>query len=204
LCRDAGALDDVRQLPNVPRPVIVRQRLQGRWRHRLEIAPEALVGNHRRQIPVRGGDQAHSHPNRLRAPQPLERLLLQDPQEFGLEIQRNVADLVEKERATDSRARIGRRGGPAQWQAMTHKLLSNNAVSPSDWNREPLRRPAADRGSAHGGRAPAGPARAAGAIDKRRFKSWCASHQSRSRSAPGILAAPCHEPGPTQHLNRKP
>jgi hypothetical protein len=33
-------------------------------------------------------------------PQPLERLLLQDPQEFGLEIQWNVADLVEKERAT--------------------------------------------------------------------------------------------------------
>ncbi len=31
-----------------------------------------------------------------------------------------------------------------------------------------------------------------------------AFHQSRWRSAAGILAAPCHEPGPTQHLNRKP
>jgi hypothetical protein len=66
----------------------------------VEIAPEALVGNHRRQIQVRGGDQAHSHPNLLRAPEQVERLLLQDPQEFGLEIQWNVADLVEKERAT--------------------------------------------------------------------------------------------------------
>ena len=28
--------------------------------------------------------------------------------------------------------------------------------------------------------------------------------QSRSGSAAGILAAPCHEPCPTQHLNGKP
>jgi hypothetical protein len=137
----------------------------------VEIAPEALVGNHRRQIQVRGGDQAHSHPNRLRAPPAARTLAPAGPARVW------AGDPVEcrrsrRERACHrSRARIGRRGGPAQWQAMTHKLLSNNAVSPSDWNREPLRRPAAARGGAHGGRAPAGSARAAGAIDRRRFKS---------------------------------
>src|SRR5262249_51782244 len=60
----------------------------------------SLVGNHRRQVQVGGGDEAHRNPNRLSASQPLELLLLQDTQEFGLQLQRNITDLVEKERAT--------------------------------------------------------------------------------------------------------
>ena len=53
----------------------------------------------RLQVAVRGRDQPHVGPDRLVAADPLERLLLQQPQDLGLERQRHVADLVEEERA---------------------------------------------------------------------------------------------------------
>src|SRR5262250_522751 len=47
---------------------------------------------------MRGGDQANIDLVRVVAAKPLEFLLLQDPQQFCLEFERNVPDLVEKER----------------------------------------------------------------------------------------------------------
>jgi hypothetical protein len=53
---------------------------------------------HRRQVPMRGRDQAHINLMRTVAAEPLEFLLLQDAQEFRLKFQRHVANLVKKER----------------------------------------------------------------------------------------------------------
>ena len=44
-------------------------------------------------------DQAHIHFDGARAAQPFELVLLQDAQQLGLQLQRNVADFVEKQRA---------------------------------------------------------------------------------------------------------
>ena len=54
---------------------------------------------HRGQIAMRGRDQADVNLVRTVAAEPLEFLLLQDAQQFRLKFQRNVADLVKKERA---------------------------------------------------------------------------------------------------------
>src|SRR5205807_8690091 len=51
------------------------------------------------QVELRGGDDPHVGSVRGALSDPLERLLLQDAQKLRLEVQRNVADLVEEERA---------------------------------------------------------------------------------------------------------
>jgi len=48
---------------------------------------------------MRGRDQADIHLVRVVAAEPLELLLLQDPQQFRLKFQRDVAYLIKKERA---------------------------------------------------------------------------------------------------------
>ena len=65
----------------------------------VEVAAEAAVGDHRGQVAVGGGHQAHVHLDRLGAAQALELLLLQDAQQLGLQLQRDVADLVQEQRA---------------------------------------------------------------------------------------------------------
>src|SRR5207253_6290238 len=51
------------------------------------------------QRPVRGGDDPDVAPDRLRAADPLELLLLEHAKQLRLEVQRQVADLVEEEGA---------------------------------------------------------------------------------------------------------
>src|SRR4029077_20841731 len=46
-----------------------------------------------------GRHNAYVHPNRLAAAQSLELLFLQDAEEFRLQLQRQIADFVEEERA---------------------------------------------------------------------------------------------------------
>src|SRR5215467_5985189 len=63
-----------------------------------EILAKCSLLDHGAQITMRGGDHADIDLVRVVAAKPLEFLLLQDPQQFCLELERNVPDLVEKER----------------------------------------------------------------------------------------------------------
>ena len=64
----------------------------------VEVLAEAAVGDHPRQVAVRGRHQPHVHLDRLRAAEALELLLLQHAEQLGLQLQRDVADLVEEQR----------------------------------------------------------------------------------------------------------
>src|SRR5215467_9851962 len=64
-----------------------------------EILAKCSLLDHGAQITMRGGDHADIDLVRVVAAKPLEFLLLQDPKQFCLELERNVADLVEKQRA---------------------------------------------------------------------------------------------------------
>src|SRR5207245_2919060 len=51
------------------------------------------------EIPVCGGHQANIHTDGPRAPQPLEFLLLQNTKELGLQLKRDITDLIKEQRA---------------------------------------------------------------------------------------------------------
>ena len=65
----------------------------------VEVAAERAAGHHGVEVAVGGGDEPHVHLLRARAAQPLELLLLQRPQQLGLHVERDLADLVEEQRA---------------------------------------------------------------------------------------------------------
>src|SRR5208283_403387 len=65
-----------------------------------QILAELLVPNHGGKIAMRGGNQPHVHADRLGASQPLELLLLDGAQQFRLEFEADVADLIQKQRAS--------------------------------------------------------------------------------------------------------
>src|ERR1051325_8685384 len=78
------------------------QRRQPDWKHAepiVEILAEHSFANHAPKIAMRGGDDAYVHLLRLRRSEPLERSFLQDAQPLGLQVEGQIADLVEKERA---------------------------------------------------------------------------------------------------------
>ena len=83
---------------------VVRTIPQGRQHHReyiqpvVEVVAEAAVGNHLRQVAVRGRNQPHIDLDRLRAAQALELLFLQHAEQLGLQLRGDVADLVEEQR----------------------------------------------------------------------------------------------------------
>src|SRR5690349_4964333 len=55
-------------------------------------------GSVRREVSVRGGDDAHVDLDRRRASDPLEFLLLQDSQQLRLKVEPHLGDLVEEQR----------------------------------------------------------------------------------------------------------
>src|SRR4029077_5254806 len=57
------------------------------------------LGNEFSKILMRGNDDAHIHALRAIAAEALEFLFLQDPQQLGLQLHRQVADFVEEPRA---------------------------------------------------------------------------------------------------------
>ena len=65
----------------------------------IEVAAEGALGDKLRKILVRGGDDADIHALRAVAAESLEFLFLQDTQQFGLQVERKVADFIEKKRA---------------------------------------------------------------------------------------------------------
>src|SRR5207302_2619373 len=66
----------------------------------VEVASEGPGRDHLLEVAVRRGDDAHVDLLRARTPEALELLLLQHAQELWLELGRNVADLVEEQRAS--------------------------------------------------------------------------------------------------------
>src|SRR5215470_11704106 len=91
----------VHQQRNVLAPLPQRRDLN--WEHveSIEkILAELMVPNHGSEIAVRRGNQPHVDLDRLRASESLEFLLLDRPQQFRLEFQADVADLIQKERAS--------------------------------------------------------------------------------------------------------
>ena len=65
----------------------------------VEIAAELLLGDHLGEIAVGGGDEADIDGDGPVAAETLDLFLLQGAQELGLQVERNLADFVEKERA---------------------------------------------------------------------------------------------------------
>src|SRR5215475_10859234 len=64
----------------------------------IKVASERPVGNHRRQILARRCNQSDVHANGPRAPEAFELLFLKHSKQLGLKFQRNVADLIQKQR----------------------------------------------------------------------------------------------------------
>ena len=64
-----------------------------------KILAEPSLGHHRGQIAVRGGDDPHVDVDRLLAADAFHPAVLQDAQHADLGRQRQLADLVEKQRA---------------------------------------------------------------------------------------------------------
>jgi hypothetical protein len=62
----------------------------------VEIAAEGALGDEPRKIAIGGGDDANVHALRAVAAEALEFLLLENAEELGLELERNVADFVEE------------------------------------------------------------------------------------------------------------
>ena len=64
----------------------------------VQVVAEGAVGDRLAQIPVRGRNDAHVHLLGGRRADALEAPFLQDAQQLGLEIERQIADFVEKQR----------------------------------------------------------------------------------------------------------
>src|SRR5215469_893386 len=64
-----------------------------------KILTKLVLPNHGSEIAMRRGNQPHVYLDRLRASETLELLLLDCPQQFRLEFQADIPDLIQKERA---------------------------------------------------------------------------------------------------------
>src|SRR6185437_13494750 len=64
----------------------------------VEILAVLPRGDRGLQVPVRRGNDTHVHLQRLRAADPLKSFFLERSQNLGLQRERQIADLVEKQR----------------------------------------------------------------------------------------------------------
>src|SRR5271170_4338912 len=63
----------------------------------IQVASELAIFDHLFQVSVRGRDHSYTHLLSAGAAQPFEFTLLQDPQQFGLQIEWNIAHFIQKE-----------------------------------------------------------------------------------------------------------
>jgi len=63
----------------------------------IEIFPEALLFDRPLEVTVRRGNNSHVHAERFKAAYPLKLPLLEEPEELGLDLWRDVSDLVEED-----------------------------------------------------------------------------------------------------------
>src|SRR5579862_5358934 len=78
----------------------IPQRRQSDWKNMEaieQIAPESIFRNQLLQVLVRRHYQAHIYTLCLRTSKPLEFRFLQDTQKLGLQLKRDIADLIEEE-----------------------------------------------------------------------------------------------------------
>ena len=66
----------------------------------IKVGAKLAVRDLLREVGIGRGHQANIHMDGARAAQPFEFVLLQNPQELGLQFERNIADLVKKQRAS--------------------------------------------------------------------------------------------------------
>ena len=81
----------------------------------VEVLAELLRGDERREVAVGGGDDADVDAPVTRAADAADRSVVERAQQTRLQIQRQLADLVEEQRAARARARTrpcARRGRP--------------------------------------------------------------------------------------------
>jgi len=101
----AGKLADevIDERVDVPRPLT-----EGRYRNRedvqavVQIVTEAALFDHPGEVPVRGGDKTDVDVDRPCSAETLELVLLQHAKELRLQLERQLAHLVQEERATVS------------------------------------------------------------------------------------------------------
>src|SRR5581483_9690578 len=88
------------QQGNVAAAVAKRRHLQ---RHHIEavvqVLPKLALPDAFLQVDIGGGDDPHIDLDRFRTPQALDFAVLQGPEELRLQVERHVADLVEKDRS---------------------------------------------------------------------------------------------------------
>ena len=132
-----------------------------------QIAAKLFLRHALRQIPIGGCDQPQIHFDRSRPSQPFEFMVLQNPQQLGLQLQRDFADLVEEESAFIS-----------QFQAPN--LLPDRSGKCALFVTEQfaLQQPGRNRGAIQGDETFVLPF--AGAMDRTRNQTLC-----RSRFRPG-------------------
>src|SRR6266850_2702943 len=66
----------------------------------VQVAAELAILHHLLQVAIRCRYETNIHSSRVGASQPLKLPFLQGPQQFGLDLDRNVPNLVQEERAT--------------------------------------------------------------------------------------------------------
>ena len=191
----------VDQVPHEQRDVLapIAQRRHGERKHVEpveQIAAEAPLPHFLVQIAVGGGDDAHVDVDRPRAAEPLDLAVLQHAQQLRLQLERQLADLVEEDRAAVGqleaaglrRVRAGEGAALAAEQlALDQRRRQRRAVDDDE-------RPVAARGCADGWRGRAAPCpcrsrRRAGPSRRsrrpaRRATSRSAARRSRRRSRP--------------------
>ncbi len=97
-------------------PDVIRPLLQANGFHADDVQPvEQVEAKTARfdlllQVPVRGGDHANVHRNRIVAADRHDLPLLQDPQQLGLQVQVEFANFVQKNRAASRRSETAHRG----------------------------------------------------------------------------------------------
>ncbi len=85
---------------NVFQPMTERRKRDGKHIEAvIKIHSEQLLGDQRREILIGCGHHAHIDATRIRAAQPFEFLLLQNPQQLRLQFERNIADFIQEQRA---------------------------------------------------------------------------------------------------------
>src|SRR5436190_5436587 len=92
----------------------------------VEVVAEALLLDQPGQVAVRRGDQADVDLDRPGAADTLELLLLEDPEELRLELEGDLADLVEEERAAMGHLEASDllRDGPGEGAALVAEELA--------------------------------------------------------------------------------
>src|SRR5438876_2269562 len=92
----------------------------------VQIVPERAGGDHLFEVPVRGCDYSDVDALRTRATEPLELPLLEHPQQLRLQLERDVADLVEEERSAVGQLETADplRDGPGESAALVAEELA--------------------------------------------------------------------------------